>query len=106
MLAPGESAILELTFQATTAGEKYNTAVAGNNMTNETVNSTDDVLVEEPEEPETPDEPTPDEPEEEPVEEPVSAVQKAVSLPAAGNPLVLLVSSLILLSCVSLRGKK
>ena len=117
MLAPGESAILELTFQATTAGEKNNTAVAGNNMTNETVNSTDDVLVEEPEEPETPDEPTPDEPEtpdeptpdepeEEPVEEPVSAVQKAVSLPAAGNPLVLLVSSLILLSCVSLRGKK
>ena len=112
VLAPGESAILELTFQATTAGEKNNTAVAGNNMTNETVNSTDDVLVEEPEEPETPDEPspdepeTPDEPEEEPVEEPVSAVQKAVSLPAAGNPLFVLFSSLILLSCVSLRGKK
>ena len=117
VLAPGESAILELTFQATTAGEKNNTAVAGNNMTDETVNSTDDVLVEEPEEPETPDEPTPDEPEtpdeptpdepeEEPVEEPVSAVQKAVSLPAAGNPLFVLFSSLILLSCVSLRGKK
>ena len=106
VLAPGESAILELTFQATTAGEKNNTAVAGNNMTNETLNSADDVLVEEPEEPETPDEPTPDEPEEEPVEEPVSAVQKAVSLPAAGNPLFVLFSSLILLSCVSLRGKK
>ena len=103
-LAPGESAILELTFQATTAGEKNNTAIAGTNLTNDTVNSTDDVLVEEPE---TPDEPvTPDEPQEEPVEEPVSAVQKAVSLPAAGNPLFVLFCSLILLSCVSLRGKK
>ncbi|MDO5828088.1 MAG: DUF11 domain-containing protein [Methanobrevibacter sp.] len=95
-LAPGESAILELTFQATTAGEKNNTAIAGTNLSDDTVNSTDDVLVEEPETPEDPE--TPDEPE--------SAVQKAVSLPAAGNPLVLLVSSLILLSCVSLRGKK
>lgn len=62
-LAPGESAILELTFQATTAGEKNNTAIAGHNLTDDTLNSTDDVLVvennETPEEPEEPDEDEP-----------------------------------------------
>ena len=54
-LAPGESAILELTFQATTAGEKNNTATAGHNVTDETLNSTDTVLVVE-DEPDTPEE--------------------------------------------------
>lgn len=124
-LAPGESAILELTFQATTAGEKNNTAIAGHNITNETLNSTDTVLVvenetdtpEEPEEPEEePKEPEeepeePEEPEEEPeeeVEEPSTpVVEKSIPvIPAAGNPLFVLLISLVLLCFVPLRGKK
>lgn len=39
-LAPGKSASLEIIFTALTEGEKVNTAFAGNNITNETVNCT------------------------------------------------------------------
>ena len=123
-LAPGESAILELTFQETTAGEKNNTAIAGHNLTDDTLNSTDDVLVvennETPEEPEEPeedepqgepqeDEPQEDEPpEEEPVEKetPKGATSKTASVPAAGNPLFVLLISMISLCFVSIRSKK
>ena len=41
----GESARLELTFLTTTVGEKINTAVAGHNITDEVLNSTDKVNV-------------------------------------------------------------
>ena len=106
-LAPGESAILELTFQATTAGEKNNTATAGNNLTDETLNSTDTVLVVE-DEPDTPEEEPEEEPEKEPEEEPSTPVaEKAVpAIPAAGNPVFVLIMSLVLLCFVPLRGKK
>ena len=106
-LAPGESAILELTFQATTAGEKNNTAIAGHNLTDETLNSTDTVLVVE-DEPDTPEEPEeePEEPEEpEGPEEPV-AEKTVPAIPAAGNPVFVLIMSLVLLCFVPLRGKK
>ena len=106
-LAPGESAILELTFQATTAGEKNNTAIAGHNLTDETLNSTDTVLVVE-DEPDTPEEEPEEEPEKEPEEEPSTPVaEKAVpAIPAAGNPVFVLIMSLVLLCFVPLRGKK
>ena len=39
-LEVGESASIEIIFVASTAGEKVNTAIAGNNITNDTVNST------------------------------------------------------------------
>ena len=106
-LAPGESAILELTFQATTAGEKNNTAIAGHNLTDETLNSTDTVLVVE-DEPDTPEDEPEEEPEKEPEEEPSTPVaEKAVpAIPAAGNPVFVLIMSLVLLCFVPLRGKK
>ena len=106
-LAPGESAILELTFQATTAGEKNNTAIAGHNLTDDTLNSTDTVLVVE-DEPDTPEDEPEEEPEKEPEEEPSTPVaEKAVpAIPAAGNPVFVLLMSLVLLCFVPLRGKK
>lgn len=40
VLAPGESVSLDILFNTTSTGIKVNTAIAGNNITNETVNST------------------------------------------------------------------
>lgn len=40
VLAPGESISLDILFNTTSTGIKVNTAIAGNNITNETVNST------------------------------------------------------------------
>lgn len=116
-LEPGESASLELTFQATTAGEKNNTATAGHNVTNETLNSTDTVLVvdEDSDTPEDPDEIDEDEDPDEIDEEDDSQnnetsqsnkIIKAVSIPVVGNPLFILLISLISLCFVPLRFKK
>ena len=122
-LAPGDSVSLLLTFTATSVGVKNNTAVCGNNLTNETLNSTDNVTVTENETengtdddvdvPEVPDE-TPEEdpqnPEEVPEETPrESEVQKetsSVAKTATGNPLFVLLFSLIALCFIPLRSKK
>ena len=126
-LQPGDAAVLELTFKATTPGEKNNTAVAGNNEMDETKNSTDIVLIkekesdseedaDEPDGSEEPDEeddvPIDKEPtEDEPNEEPTTPVEKApvtksAALPNVGNPLFVLLLALLTLCFVPLRGKK
>jgi hypothetical protein len=76
-------------------------------LTDDTLNSTDTVLVVE-DEPDTPEEEPEEEPEKEPEEEPSTPVaEKAVpAIPAAGNPVFVLIMSLVLLCFVPLRGKK
>ena len=46
-LEPGQSATLKLFFKALTAGKKSNTASAGHNMNNDTLEDTDTVLIKE-----------------------------------------------------------
>ena len=124
-LEAGESATLELFFKALTAGRKSNTATAGHNINNETLEDTDTVLIKEgvngtaetegtgisPDEPE-------DEPDEEPEEEPVEkhnesdtvkvkdSVAAKNTLHETGNPLVVLLLSLLTLCFVQRKGKK
>lgn len=116
-LAPGETVSLLLTFTATSPGVKNNTAVCGNNLTNETLNSTDNVTVTEnetdddPDVPEEPEEDVPEEPEEEVPEETPDEkeVQPETLKPvknATGNPLFVLLLCLIALGFVPSRGKK
>ena len=126
-LGVGESASIELIFVATTPGEKVNTAIAGNNVTNDTVNSTNTTNVTEvPEENTTND--TDDVPEEDISEEDVpkddvqkedvpkedvpEVVPKETSMKtlkvenATGNPLFALVIVLSILGFVPLRHRK
>ncbi|WP_292603225.1 hypothetical protein [Methanobrevibacter sp. UBA212] len=124
-LGAGESATLELFFKALTAGRKSNTATAGHNINNETLEDTDTVLIKEgvngtaetegtgisPDEPE-------DEPDEEPEEEPVEkhnesdtvkvkdSVAAKNTLHETGNPLFVLLLSLLTLCFVQRKGKK
>ena len=125
-LGAGESATLELFFKALTAGRKSNTATAGHNINNDTLEDTDTVLIKEgvngtaetegtgisPDEPE-------DEPDEEPEEEPVekhnesdtvkvkdSVVAAKNTLHETGNPLFVLLLSLLTLCFVQRKGKK
>ena len=109
-LAPGESISLMLTFTATSPGVKNNTAVCGNNVTNETLNSTDNVTVTEEDEPDVPDEPEvpdePDVPEETPDEKEVHVETLKPVKNATGNPLFVLLLCLIALGFVPSRGKK
>jgi len=112
-LAPGEKISLLLTFIATTAGVKNNTAVCGNNLTNETLNSTDNVTVKENEtddDPEVPEDTPEEDPEEDPEETPSEGeVQEETSSPvknATGNPLVALLLCLIALVFIPSRNKK
>ena len=124
-LEAGESATLELFFKALTAGRKSNTATAGHNINNETLEDTDTVLIKEgvngtaetegtgisPDEPE-------DEPDEEPEEEPVEkhnesdtvkvkdSVAAKNTLHETGNPLFVLLLSLLTLCFVQRKGKK
>ena len=121
-LGVGESASIELTFVATTPGEKVNTAVAGNNITNDTVNSTnvtnvtevpeenttndtDDVPDEEVPEEEVPDEEVPEE--DTPADVPKETQMKTLKVASAtGNPLFALVIVLSILGFVPLRRRK
>lgn len=116
-LAPGDSATLKLKFVATSAGVHNNTAICGNNLTNETVNSTDNVTVIENEtedEPEVPEgnseddsEDVPEDPEETPSESEVQMeTSKPVSKNATGNPLIVLLLSLVAFGFIPLRNKK
>lgn len=122
-LGVGESASIELTFVATTPGEKVNTAVAGNNITNETVNSTNVTNVTEvPEENTTndtdnvPDEDVPEEeiPEKDIPEEDIPEKEITKETPmktlkvanATGNPLFALIIVLSILGFVPLRRRK
>ena len=104
-LAPGEKISLLLTFIATSAGVKNNTAIAGHNLTNETLNSTDNVTVTENK---TDDDPVV--PEEDPEETPEDdEVQEETSSPAknaTGNPLFVLLLCLIAVGFIPSRGKK
>lgn len=132
VLPVGESVVLELSFEVTTPGEKTNTAVGGHNITNETSESNDTVLVKENEanplgtpneddEEETPDDSEePSDDSEETPDEPVdtagagneisvdkaSPAKKVANIPATGNPLFVLLISLLTLCFVPLRGKK
>ena len=123
ILPRGESVTLELTFKATTSGFKNNTCIAGHNITNDTLNSTDNVTVleketeeddvkpdEDPEpEPISPEEPVePEPPVEPPVEPepPKETATKTVDPKATGNPLCVLLLSLLALCFVPIRGKE
>lgn len=105
-LEVGESASIEIIFVASTAGEKVNTAIAGNNITNDTVNSTNTTNVTEvPEENTTND--TDDVPEEIPEDVPKETPKKTVIVAnATGNPLFALVIVLYILGFVPLRRRK
>ena len=123
VLPVGESAVLELTFEATTPGEKTNTAIGGHNVTDDTSEANDTVLVKEETKLESPEEEPEEEPEESPEKEPEeepeetpdgvdaisgekAPVKKIANIPPAGNPLFVLLISLMSLCFVSLRGKK
>ena len=112
-----------MTFKATTSGFKNNTCIAGHNITNDTLNSTDNVTVleketeeddvkpdEDPEpEPISPEEPVePEPPVEPPVEPepPKETTTKTVDPKATGNPLCVLLLSLLALCFVPIRGKE
>ena len=105
-LEVGESASIEIIFVASTAGEKVNTAIAGNNITNETVNSTNTTNVTEvPEENTTND--TVVVPEEIPDDVHKETLKKTVKVAnATGNPLFALVIVLSILGFVPLRRRK
>ena len=110
VLKPGESACLELFFKATSTGQKYNTAVAGNNELDYTLNSTDTVLIidndtdssdiNDDDEEDIPEDDVPSE------DTKVPSVAKSASLPKVGNPLAVLIICLLTLCFVPLRGKK
>ena len=104
-LAPGEKISLLLTFTATSPGVKNNTAVCGNNLTNETLNSTDNVTVTEnktDDDPVVPEEDPEETPEDDEVQEETSSAAKN----ATGNPLFVLLLCLIAVGFVPSRGKK
>ena len=113
-LEAGQSATLTLFFKALAAGKQSNTASAGHNINNDTLNDTDTVLIKEEVngtadtegsevEPEEPDE----EPDEEPSEEPTPGVKGSVAKThPTGNPLVVLLISLLTLCFVQRKGKK
>ena len=105
-LEVGESASIEIIFVASTAGEKVNTAIAGNNITNETVNSTNTTnITEVPEENTTND--TVVVPEEIPDDVHKETLKKTVKVAnATGNPLFALVIVLYILGFVPLRRRK
>ena len=118
-IGAGQSVTLKLFFKALTTGQKSNTAVAGYSGSNETLEDTDTVLIKEgvngtagtegsgvdPTEPE-------DEPDEEPDDEldTASAVSDSVAakntLHETGNPLFVLLISLLTLCFVQRKGKK
>ena len=89
-LGVGESTSFIVVFEATSAGFKVNTVIAGNNLTNETVNSTNTTKVVE----ETPE---PDVPVDEP-DVPRKHVPKHVKpdTHATGNPIALLLLALVI----------
>ena len=108
-LAPDESVTLDIFFKATSPGEKNNTAIAGHNITNETHNDTGTVLILDNETDDADDDIEDDG--DDVIEEDSSVIEKSnvvksASLPAAGNPLLVLVISLLALCLVPLRGKK
>ena len=106
----GESASIEIIFVASTAGEKVNTAIAGNNITNDTVNSTNTTNVTEvPEENTTNDTNDTDDVPEEDIPEDVlkETPKKTVKVAnATGNPLFALVAVLVILFGMPLRRRK
>ena len=109
-LEVGESASIEIIFVASTAGEKVNTAIAGNNITNDTVNSTNTTNVTEvPEENTTNDTNDTDDVPEEDIPEDVlkETPKKTVKVAnATGNPLFALVAVLVILFGMPLRRRK
>ena len=121
VLEAGESASIELIFVASTPGEKVNTAIAGNNITNDTVNSTNVTNVTEvPEENDTeediPEDDSTDDteedvpedtPEDVPEDVPKETQMKTLNVEkATGNPLFALVIVLSILGFVPLRRRK
>ena len=110
ILEPGQSIRLDILFNATTVGLKVNTAVAGHNWTNETVNSTNTTNVTNKTNPPG-NETTPpgDNETVPPIEDP--KVPKEVKKIASsnlktGNPLLILLISMILLVPFRNRNKK
>ena len=123
-LEPGESVTLKLFFKALTVGKKSNTARAGHNMNNDTMEDTDTVLIKEGVNGTADTEgsgASPDEPEDEPDEEPsvesnstatttadkaANSVAAKSTLHEAGNPLFVLLLSLLTLCFVQRKGKE
>lgn len=91
VLAPGESISLDILFNTTSTGIKVNTAIAGNNITNETVNSTNktNVTKDNNKKPDNNTNISNKEPDK-------KTVLNVSSSPRTGNPLVVLFLSLIL----------
>ena len=115
VLAPGESAILELTFKTTSVGFKTNTAVAGNNVTDYTLNSTDNVTVidknnetdtaEDDDDEYDPDIPDEDDQTDVP-DKHTPPVSKVIDSKATGNPLLVLLLCLIAMCSTQFKRKK
>lgn len=103
-----ESATFTIVFKALSEGFKVNNAIAGNNITNDTVNSTDttNVTVEH-NETDVPENVT-DVPENETAEHniPEKTVKAKVDAKATGNPLIALIMALVALGFESRRRKQ
>lgn len=125
-LEPGESVTLTLLFKALSVGKKSNTARAGHNMNNDTLEDTDAVLIKEgvngtasaegsgvsPDEP-IDDVDEPDEPNKDVKDEPKGesdtykeSVAAESTMHEAGNPLFVLLLSLLTLCFVQRKGKE
>lgn len=120
-LAPGESVTLTLFFKALTVGKKSNTATAGHNMNNDTMEDTDTVLIKEGVNGTADTEGSgvsPDEPEDEPDDEDgidvenestasyKGSVAAESTMHETGNPFVVLLLSLLTLCFVQRKGKE
>ncbi len=103
ILQPGESISLDILFKALTEGIKINNAIAGHNITNDTVNSTNKTKVIVPEEPEVPEDGNKTEPKK-PIDK-VPEIDSNVNL-KTGNPILLLAICSILLILVPRKNRK
>ena len=94
ILQPGESISLDILFRAITAGVKNNTAIAGHNITNDTVNSTNTTKVI-----------VPNEPDSNKTTKKIPKIDRNVSL-KTGNPILVLLICLMSLILIPIRNRK
>lgn len=105
VLAPGESASLDVIFKALTEGMKVNTAIAGHNLTNETVNSTNKTNVTKDSDNGTNNTENPEDPKDN-TTLPKKIVKESVPVMAeTGNPLLVLLISMVLILVSPKRNK-
>lgn len=94
ILQPGESISLDILFRVITAGVKNNTAIAGHNITNDTVNSTNTTKVI-----------VPNEPDSNKTTKKIPKIDRNVSL-KTGNPILVLLICLMSLILIPIRNRK